>query len=279
MDRRHAKGPLRSRILRAIREGRWRRPQIERPPERAVPSRPTREGFVASPLPIERELREIFRIDEALTIFDIGSCEGEDAIRYARLFPNARVYACEPLPENLAILNENLRRFAPEASITLLPIAVGDRDGRASFYVSSGHPDDRPRSAEWDYGNKSSSLLRPDRHREIFPWIRFDRTIEVPTERLDHVAARLQVESIDLIHLDVQGAELAVLEGAGELLARARAIWMEVEAIPLYEDQPLKPEIETFMAGHGFEIRKDTVGRISGDQLYVATPRAETRPA
>jgi FkbM family methyltransferase len=183
------------------------------------------------------------------------------------------------LPENLTILRDNLRRFAPKASITVLPIAVGDRDGPASFHVSSGHPDDRPRSAEWNYGNKSSSLLRPYRHREIFPWIRFDQTIEVSTERLDHLARRLRIESIDFIHLDVQGAELAVLQGAGKMLARVRAIWMEVEAIALYEDQPLKPEIEMFMAEHDFQLRKDTVGRVSGDQLYVAKSRAETRPA
>jgi FkbM family methyltransferase len=239
---------------------------------------PTRAGFVASPLPIEAELREIFRTDEPLTIFDIGSCEGEDAIRYARLFPNARVYACEPLPGNLAILESNLSRFAPDASITVLPIALADRDGRASFHVSSGHPNDRARSADWDYGNKSSSLLAPGLHQEIFPWVRFDTVIEVPTERLEHVAERLDIDVIDLMHLDVQGAELAVLQGAGRLLERVQAVWMEVEAIALYQDQPLKPEIEAFMTGHGFRIRKDTVGRVSGDQLYVAASRTESGP-
>ena len=239
---------------------------------------PTRASFIASPSPVEGELREIFRADEPLTIFDIGSCEGEDAIKYARLFPMARVYACEPLPENLRILQENLRRFAPEASITVLPIALADRDGRASFHVSSGHPDGRARSEDWDYGNKSSSLLPPDLHREVFPWVRFDRVIEVATERLERVAERLDIEVIDFIHLDVQGAELAVLEGAGPLLDRVRAIWMEVEAIPLYRGQPLKPEIEAFMTGHGFRIRKDTVGRVSGDQLYVAASRTDGRP-
>jgi FkbM family methyltransferase len=239
---------------------------------------PTRASFIASPSPIETELREIFQADEPLTIFDIGSCEGEDAIKYARLFPMAHVYACEPLPENLTILNDNLRRFAPEASITVLPIALADHDGRASFHVSSGHPDGRAKSPDWDYGNKSSSLLPPDLHREIFPWVRFDTVIDVATERLEHVAARLDIEAIDFIHLDVQGAELAVLEGAGRLLDRVRAIWMEVEAIPLYRGQPLKPEIEAFMTGHGFKVRKDTVGRVSGDQLYVAASGTDVRP-
>lgn len=246
-------------------------------PDRTYVTGLTRAGFIASPLPIERELREMFGTDEALTIFDIGSCEGEDAIRYARLFPMARVYACEPLPENVEILRRNLRQFAPEASITVLPIALADRDGWAPFHVSSGHPDDRPRTAEWDYGNKSSSLLPPELHRDIFPWVRFDQVVEVPTERLDHVTERVRIDGIDFIHLDVQGAELAVLRGAGALLDRVRAVWMEVEAIPLYRGQPLKPEVEAFMTGHGFEMRKDTVGSVSGDQLYVARGRTASR--
>jgi hypothetical protein len=46
---------------------------------------------------------------------------------------------------------------------------------------------------------------------------------------------------------------------------------MEVEAKPLYKDQPLKEDVEEFMTSRGFAKRLDTVGSISGDQLYVNT--------
>ena len=55
---------------------------------------------------------------------------------------------------------------------------------------------------------------------------------------------------------------------------------MEVEAKPLYKDQPLKKDVERYMKGHGFEIRLDQVGKVSGDQLYVNTrfyPRSSLR--
>jgi FkbM family methyltransferase len=230
---------------------------------------PTRATFIAGPLPIEPELRRIFADDPPSTIFDIGSCEGEDAIRYARLFPTAHVYAFEPLRENLAIAQGSIARYAPGADITLVQVALSDADGTADFHVSSGHPEGRPRSPEWDYGNKSSSLLPPERHLELFDWITFDRVIQVTTERFDHFCARSGISHVDMIHIDVQGAELAVLRGAGTLLAGTRAIWMEVEAIPLYRGQPLKPEVEAFMTERGFQVEKDTVGTISGDQLYV----------
>jgi hypothetical protein len=60
-----------------------------------------------------------------------------------------------------------------------------------------------------------------------------------------------------------------VLKGAGTMLKNIRMIWMEVEAIELYKDQPLKNEVEEFMARNGFIKLKDTVDNISGDQLYI----------
>jgi FkbM family methyltransferase len=225
---------------------------------------------MASSLPHERVLLSLFARDDPLVIFDIGSCEGEDSIKYARLFPSARIWAIEPLPSNVALIRANLARYAVER-VEVVPVALSDSAGKATFYVSSGHPDNMPPDADWDYGNKSSSLLPPDQHLTVHPWIHFDQSIEVETDRLDAVAARSGLAGIDYVHMDVQGAELRVLTGAGALLDSVRVIWMEVEARPLYKDQPLKPEVEQFMASHGFEKRLDTVGAISGDQLYVNT--------
>jgi hypothetical protein len=60
-----------------------------------------------------------------------------------------------------------------------------------------------------------------------------------------------------------------VLQGAGDLLQKIKMIWIEVEAKELYKGQPVKSEVEEFMSTRGFKILKDTVGRTSGDQLYV----------
>lgn len=69
--------------------------------------------------------------------------------------------------------------------------------------------------------------------------------------------------------MDVQGAELRVLRGAGALLNNVRAIWLEIEKVPLYQGQPLAEEVQGFMGAHGFVKHKDTVSEISGDHLYV----------
>jgi FkbM family methyltransferase len=224
--------------------------------------------YIRIPLPFEAELRRYFRPDDPLVIFDIGSCEAEDSIRLKQRFPNASVYAFEPLRRNVLAMQRNLTRFAM-SDVVVIPVALSDRDGTATFHVSSGRPDHIPGGGDWDYGNKSSSLLPPARTTEELPWLKFEETIAVETLRLDTFCSSRSISSVDLAYIDVQGAELLVLDGAGDYLDRIGMIGMEVEAVELYAGQPLQDDVERFMAGRGFRRLKDTVDAIAGDQLYV----------
>ena len=232
----------------------------------------SRDAFVDSNTPIEPALTAIFSTSDPLTIFDVGACEGEDTVRYARLFPEGRVIAVEPLPGNVTRLRDAVTKYGC-SGVEIISVALAEHPGRAEFYVSSGTPPDADRAADWDYGNKSSSLLRPGLHLEVHPWCRFDEVITVDVSTLGAVAAERGIVSIDFLHLDVQGAELEVLRGAGALLHRISLIWLEVEEVPLYQGQPVRPEVEAFMGSNGFERLLDTVGAVSGDQLYASRSR------
>ena len=74
---------------------------------------------------------------------------------------------------------------------------------------------------------------------------------------------------VDFIHMDVQGAELKVLEGAKDNLSKVKAIWLEVSDIKLYENQPLRIEVENFMKDNGFYLYKTVLEGNFGDQLYI----------
>jgi FkbM family methyltransferase len=230
------------------------------------------DGYINAPLPIEHDLRTLFSRNATITIFDIGACEGEDSVRYARLFPRSTVFAVEPIPANVERTYETLKRHSA-SNVRVLPFALSDFRGSARMFVSDGHPPDRAKSEGWDYGNKSSSLLEPGRHLEVHPWVRFDQVIEVETRTLADVCAEYGLRRVDFVHLDVQGAELRVLDGLGALIHEVTAIWLEVEAVPLYLGQPLKGDVERYLRARGFDLTKDTVDDISGDQLWTATGR------
>lgn len=230
----------------------------------------TRSQYIKDQLPIEKELKQIFNLREDLVIFDIGSCECEDSIRYTKLFPNSHVFAFEALSSNVKIAQELIAASDVGDRITLINTALSNEIKHSKFYVSSGQPQGLANTADWNYGNKSSSLYPPSIETEVhYPWLNFNQTIEVKTQTLFQVCKDYRIEKIDYIHIDVQGAELDVLKGAKCLLNSVRAIWMEVEAVMLYDGQPVKSDVEKFMNTVNFFKVKDTVSHVTGDQLYL----------
>jgi hypothetical protein len=70
--------------------------------------------------------------------------------------------------------------------------------------------------------------------------------------------------------MDVQGAELMVLQGAGDFINSIKIIWLEVSKVHLYKDQPLVGEVYAFMTDNYFVLAKDCVEEVQGDQLYIS---------
>ena len=226
------------------------------------------DKYIRTPLPIQEDLLKYFSRNSRLVVFDIGSCEGEDSIRYAKLFPHATIYSFEPLENNYNKILSNIRK---EQCTGIQPykLALSDEKGVAQFYVSSGHPPHKPNTSQWDYGNKSSSLLKPGKIRQTHAWLEFKSTAIVATDTVFNFCKAKGLSAIDFIHLDVQGAELMVLKGSGDLIDNVKLIWLEVESIQLYKKQPLTNDIESFMYDHAFVLLKDTVDDVSGDRLYA----------
>lgn len=227
-----------------------------------------RTEYIQQPIPILLELKALFNPKDKIIIFEIGACEGEDSIKYSRLFNNASIYAFEPLPENIKLIKNNLSKYGIK-NVACYNKALSSKEGTAEFYVSTGIP---PSSIEsdWDFGNKSSSLLAPAKHLEIASFIKFNKKIEVETITIKSFCERNNINLIDFIHMDVQGAELMVLEGAGDYISSIKAIWLEVSKIDLYKEQPLVNDIKDFMQLNNFALIKDDLKEVQGDQLYIS---------
>jgi FkbM family methyltransferase len=225
--------------------------------------------YIDSPIKIKGELLKIFNQKDEIVIFDIGACEGADSIRYKKLFPQAKIFAFEPLIENVKKIKHNFKRYNLKSDIELFNLALGEKFGKMKFFVSAGRPEEAKRSKDWDYENKSSSLLPPKDISKTHNWLKFKKEITVEVDTIKNICQKNSIDHIDFIHLDVQGAEIKVLKGAGDLIRKIRVIWLEVANLEMYEDQPLKDDIERFMHEKGFKKIFEDLDNHAGDQLYL----------
>jgi FkbM family methyltransferase len=226
------------------------------------------EKYLKNEPGIHLDLLKYFNKEDKIIIFDIGSCEGEDSIRYSQTFPNSTIYAFEPLEKNFHSLNENLKKYNIK-NVKSYNEALSDKEGCVDFFVSSGHPDYLPKTNEWDYGNKSSSIFEPKSHQPN--WMNFEKIKNIKSNTLYNFCKENNINNIDFIHMDVQGAEKLVLHGAGNYINNINMIWLEVSLVEFYKNQPLKNDILYFLKDNGFNVVKDVCSHMGGDILVKKT--------
>jgi len=78
------------------------------------------------------------------------------------------------------------------------------------------------------------------------------KTIETQSRTLDEVTA--DCPTIDLLKIDVQGAELEVLKGGAGALKKTKLAWIEVSFKPLYKGSALFEDVRLYMETQGFEM-------------------------
>jgi len=85
--------------------------------------------------------------------------------------------------------------------------------------------------------------------------VNLDFSFKVDTTTLDAFCQEEKINEIDFMQIDVQGADLDVLEGATKILSRGTlAIQIEVEFSHLYTNQPLFADVDTFLRKHDFTL-------------------------
>ena len=112
---------------------------------------------------------------------------------------------------------------------------------------------------------QSTSLLPLSLHRQKYPDITVTSTRVIETTTIDALGLE-----VDMLNLDIQGAELEALKGATRTLENVRWIYTEVSVEELYEGQPLEDEITEWLAARGFTRAFRALTDYGwGDCLYV----------
>lgn len=168
-----------------------------------------------------------FKIADIKTIFEIGALDAKDSIFFKSEFPDADVYAFEGLPENYHKHLMNL------VSIHCYNCVVLDFDGQVDFHkkrINGIH-------SVFDRGQRyGSEILRLDCYR------------------IDTICKALGIDRIDMLKIDVEGATLEVLEGAGHILENIGIMHIETEDYQFFKGQKLDREVCEFLLSKNFRL-------------------------
>jgi len=147
-------------------------------------------------------LRDISDLSKApiKTVFDVGAHFGETSQRMLSAFADCRVVAFEPAPDSFKRLTINVSssRFAAH------PIALSDADGSRLLHLNGN--------------DLRHSLLPLDSHAP---------TIEVNCRTIDSFCEEHHITSIDVLKIDTEGHDIAVLRGASRMMASTKFVYSE----------------------------------------------------
>jgi FkbM family methyltransferase len=175
-----------------------------------------------------------------IKIVDIGASLVDGKPPYLPLLRNgeADVVGFEPNPEALAKLNS-----LKGSHETYLPHAVGD-GRRQTLHVC--------------LAQGMTSLFEPNRavlerfHAfAVLAQVKEKRAID--TVRLDDIE---ETTGVELLKIDIQGAELMVFQNATDRLRGTLVVHTEVEFLQMYVGQPLFAEVEIFLRQQGFAFHR-----------------------
>lgn len=136
------------------------------------------------------------------TIIDAGAYTGFSAIYFAERYPAERILALEPDPSNFALLVRNVRPFP---NIIPLQQALWHRDGHIDLHD--------PGTGHWGFYVSPDG---PDVGQSL---------AQVEAVSLRTLIERFALERIDLLKLNVEGAEKEIFEHCGDWIGRVGAIF------------------------------------------------------
>lgn len=171
---------------------------------------------------------------------DVGANRGQYAQHLRQRGFDGTIHSFEPLPGPFA----ELARAAARGSKHIVhPFAFSNAAGETEIFVGAN--------------DQTSSLQRPVvEDNSLAEAHRVAGVTRIRTERLDEFLRR---EAIDparcFLKLDVQGHEMKVLEGAGDLLERFPLLQLELSLAPIYEAETPFCDFVGYLQHRGFRVR------------------------
>lgn len=196
-------------------------------------------------------------------VIHVGAHRGEEIDIYTKMGVQ-RVIWLEPNPDVFKELQYNLSTTTTTITSYIAKLAACNKDDEdVDLHICYAG------DAGFMVGNKGcSSLLEPIGN--MASW--YQQTVKVKTVTLDTFFKRynLNISDFELLYMDVQGAELSVLQGASQILKNVKYISTEFSLKnPDYKNNVMFDELKQYIEGYGFNlIETALLSEKEGDALF-----------
>lgn len=164
-------------------------------------------------------------------VFDVGANQGDYTAQFLR--NGAMVHCFEPNPDMVHVLQN---RYGKCDRVWIHPYGLNSTVGEGKLHITS-HPRD-------------CSFLTP-----TVGWLPFKETAQsIAYTRLDEACKQYNVTHIDFLKIDVQGLDLEVLRGCGEMMKNIDWVCVEILFIVMYDRCFTLKDFEDFFHEHNFKL-------------------------
>jgi FkbM family methyltransferase len=172
-----------------------------------------------------------------MNYIDVGAFKGDFFEVLRKEKDLASVVLVEPQKD---LFEELKQKYGNDTSIELNNRLLSDKEEEMDFFI---------------YEKKATSSILPiSKSVEQELQMQGSEKIQMKSCTLDQLVAG-KFDRIDLLKIDVQGAELSILKGAAETLKRTNQIWIEVSFRPIYTGSAVFNDIYSFLNDNGFILK------------------------
>lgn len=165
------------------------------------------------------EYGKLPRSFEPVSILDAGAYVGDTSAYFLSRFHNAKVISLEPNEESFNLAEKNLSHYGNQ--VTLIKKALWHQVGTVHFG-----------------GKETGASIK-------------DEGLEVPTTTVGTILTEHNLSHIDILKMDIEGAEVSVLQsGKGNWLKRTKILLLETHGLKIEE------QVLPLLAEQGFAVHR-----------------------
>lgn len=185
------------------------------------------------------DIHYLFKIatTEPKIILDCGANIGFVTHQFLNHFPSAKVYAFEPNPE---IFKKLENHYQQNNRVKCYGYGIAEKEGTLIFNVNNN--------------SGTSSFLNPNTYHLNNLASKNSKEIAVPIISIGKFLENENIKHIDLLKLDIEGYEIKALEGIKNLNEKVSVIYLEVNLIPTYHEQPLIEDVIYYLRKQDFYV-------------------------